>query len=66
MDNSIWFFTVLGAVLAANLLTVCFVWAAVQIGRREREKEPLGYVLIGFLLPMAFCGLSAYIAFGGT
>ena len=64
--SSITFWQVFAAVLAANLLTVAFVWSAIQVGRRERATEPLGVYIWGFLTPIAFCGLAMYIAFGGT
>lgn len=59
------FWTIFSAVLCAGLLIVAFVWAAIQVGRRERATEPLGIYLWGFLLPIAFAGLSFYIAMGG-
>jgi hypothetical protein len=59
------FWQVLAGVLAANLLTVVFVWSAIQVGRRERATEPLGVYIWGFILPIAFAGGSIYIAFGG-
>jgi hypothetical protein len=64
--NPYLFWQVLAAVLAANLLTVTFVWSAIQVGRRERATEPLGVYIWGFILPIAFAGLSMYISFGGT
>ena len=48
------FWAVFSALLAANLLTVLFVWACVNISRKEERKEPFGTYLIAFLMPLAF------------
>lgn len=59
------FWTIFAAILSANLLTVAFVWAGVNISRREQRREPLGVYLWGLLLPLLFCGGGLYLAFGG-
>ena len=64
MNNLFW--QIFAAVLAANILTVAFIWAGVQVGRRERATEPLGVYIWGFLLPIFFLGGGLYIAFGGS
>lgn len=63
--TSVTFWQVFAAVLGANLLTVAFVWAGVQVGRRERAAEPLGVYIWGFVLPLVMCAGALYIAFGG-
>jgi hypothetical protein len=60
------FWQIFAAVLAANLLTVAFVWSAIQVGRRERATEPLGVYIWGFVLPLAFGAGALYLALGGT
>lgn len=66
MNSTDLFFAVLGAVLGANLLTVSFVWAMINISKREEERRDIPSVYwAGMLMPLAFCGVSAYIAFGG-
>lgn len=54
MSGPAWdFFRLMGAVLAANMLTVAFVWAAMSYSRREqegREKEPGVWVYLGVIL----------------
>lgn len=59
------FWTIFAAILSANLLTVAFVWAGVNISRREQRREALGVYLWGLLLPLLFCGGGLYLAFGG-
>lgn len=63
--SSISFWQIFGAVLAANLLTVAFVWAGVNISRREEAKEPFGLYLGVACMTLFFCAGSLYIAFGG-
>lgn len=54
MNGPAWdFFRLMGAVLAANLLTVAFVWAAMSYSRREqegREKQPGVGVYLGVMI----------------
>ena len=59
------FWQVFAAVLCAGLLLVAFVWASVNISRREQAKEPMGIYLGTMLMVFAFAGLSFYIAMGG-
>lgn len=49
------YIAVFAAVLGANLLTVCFVWACFHISRREQRQEGVGAYLIGFVMPLLFC-----------
>jgi hypothetical protein len=57
------FATILAAVLGANLLTVVFVWACINISRREERKESVGVYLIGFVMPLAFFCAAMYGVF---
>ncbi|WAJ27383.1 hypothetical protein [Antarcticirhabdus aurantiaca] len=66
MTSQTLFWTILAAVLGANLLTVTFVWCCVQVSRREQAKEHLSVYLWGFLGVFGFLGVSFYIAMGGT
>lgn len=56
------FWTVFAAVLCAGLLLVMFVWACVNISRREERKESIGLYFWAMMLPIAFAGLSFMIA----
>lgn len=56
------FWTVFAAVLCAGLLIVMFVWACVNISRREERKESLGIYFWAMLLPLGFAGMSFMIA----
>ena len=48
-----------GAVLAANLLTVCFVYAAFNIQRSEdQRREPKAHYLMLLALPLIMMVLS--------
>lgn len=51
---------------AGNLLTVMFVYSAVQWSKRERtatESEPGGlYLLLGMLFPLAMVGIGVYLS----
>ena len=49
------FLSFAGAVLLANLLTVCFVHAAWSIGRQEKNGQEPRWVNLGlFALPLVF------------
>lgn len=63
--NSITFWQVFAAVLAANLLTVAFVWACINISRREQAQESIWTYLGVACMTLFFCAGSLYIAFGG-
>jgi predicted membrane channel-forming protein YqfA (hemolysin III family) len=56
------FWTVFAAVLGANLLTVCFVWACINISRREERKESLGLYLGCAMMPLLFLIAGLYTA----
>jgi hypothetical protein len=73
MDGSVGdFFRTMGAVLAANLLTVLFIYALTQYGKLERagqERQPgagqhIGTVLL--VLGFLFAGLYAAGFFDGA
>lgn len=64
--NSIFFWQIFAGVLLANLLTVGFVWSAVNLGRRERAMEKPGVYAIGLILPICFAFGAVYLALGGT
>lgn len=61
------FWTVFGAVLGANLLTVAFVWGLREYSRHEQagtEGSRDSFTpLIGILLPMGFLTLTLYVLF---
>jgi hypothetical protein len=56
------FGVVFAAVLAANLLTVMFVWAGFHVSKRERNLEGPGFYIGAFLMPLVFCAGSLMIA----
>jgi len=60
------FWPIFGAVLGANLLTVCFVWAAVNVSRRESAGQPIRAYMPALIMPLLFCGVALMIAFGKT
>lgn len=63
---SIFFWQVFAGVLGANLLTVGFVWACLNISRKEQRQESFGIYLSVAVMTLAFCGASLYLAFGGV
>lgn len=60
------FWQIFAAVLAANLLTVAFVWGCVNISRREEAKESYWLYLGVVCMTLFFCTGAMYIAMGGT
>lgn len=60
------FWPIFGAVLGANLLTVCFVWAAVNVSRRESAGQPIRAYMPALIMPLLFCGVALMIAFDRT
>lgn len=60
------FWTLFAAVISANLLTVGFVWAVINISRREKTGEPFTAYLPMMLMPLLFCGGALLIAFEKT
>lgn len=64
------FWTVFAAFLAANLLTISFVWGLREYSRHEREGSAGGRdshtPAIAVLLPALFLAGALYLAFGGT
>ncbi len=60
------FWTVFSAVLTAGMLLVAFVWACINISRREQAKEPLGLYLAVVVMVFAFAFGGFYLAMGGT
>lgn len=56
------FWTVFAAVLCAGLLLVMFVWACVNVSRREQRQESLSLYLGAMLMPLGFALLSFMIA----
>lgn len=67
MDNSLQFFTVFGAVLAANLLTILFVIGAYTYSRHEREgtagQRGTNRYAIAMLAPLAVLALVMMVVF---
>lgn len=59
------FWQVFAAVLCAGLLLIAFVWATMNISRREQAREPMGIYLGTMVMVFAFAGVSFYIAMGG-
>lgn len=63
------FWTVFGAVLGANLLTVAFVWGLREYSRHEQAgtagQSSSHAAAIAILLPLAFGAGALYLAFGG-
>jgi len=61
------FYILMGAVLAANLLTIAFAWGAWNYSRLEqegREKLPgAGQYLSAVILVLAFLGGSLFFVF---
>lgn len=62
MTQSELFWTIFSAVLCAGMLLVAFVWASVNISRREEAKEPFGLYLSVLLTVFGFAGGSFMIA----
>ena len=59
------FWTVFAAFLAANLLTVMFVWALYSYSKLERDgqaSEAKSTIYIGMALPMLFLIAGLYTA----
>ncbi len=54
------FWTLFLAVLAAGILLVAFVWACLNISRREQAKEPFGIYLSTMLMVFAFLAAGLY------
>lgn len=62
MNGSTLFWTVFSAVLCSGMLLIAFVWAAVNVSRKEQAREPLGLYLATMLMVFAFAGSSFMIA----
>jgi hypothetical protein len=56
------FWTVFAAVIAANLLTVMFVWGIVTYSRHEREGTPGNIPWAAFMMPLLFALAGIMIA----
>jgi len=59
------FWTAFAAILAANLLTVMFVWALYSYSKLERDgraSEARSTIYIGMALPLAFLIAGLYTA----
>lgn len=64
---SVSFWTAFAAVLAANLLTVCFVWGLVAYSRHERDgtagQRGTNRYAVAAVVPLAILAGSMMIAF---
>ena len=56
------FWTVFAAVLTAGMLLIAFVWACLNISRREQAQEPFGTYLSVVVMVFGFALISMMIA----